>query len=35
MDIYDITKSIVYTYDMSNFTEVISLDSYNYIDEAH
>lgn len=35
MDIYDITKSIIYTYDMSSYDQVLSLDSYNFIDEAH
>jgi hypothetical protein len=35
MDIYDITKSIIYTYDLSPYEQVLTLDSYNYIDEAH
>lgn len=34
MDIYDITKQKVYTYDLSSYDEVISLDAYNYIDES-
>ena len=35
MDIYDITKKRIYTYDMSAYDEVLTLDAYNYIDEAH
>lgn len=35
MDIYDITKSIIYTYDLSSFEQILTLDSYNFIDEAH
>lgn len=35
MDIYDVTKSIVYTQDLSSYDKVISLDVYNYIDELH
>lgn len=33
MDIYDKTKSLIYTYDLSNYDTVFSLDSYTYIDE--
>lgn len=35
MDIYDITKKRVYTYDMSAYDEVLTLDAYNFIDDAH
>ena len=33
MDIYDKTKQIVYTYDLSAFDKVLSLDCYTFIDE--
>ena len=33
MDIYDKTKKRIYTYDLSAFDSVITLDSYNFIDE--
>lgn len=35
MDIYDISKSIIYTYDLSSYEKVLTLDSYNFIDEEH
>lgn len=35
MDIYDITKTLIYTYDLSSYQRVITLDAYNYIDESH
>ena len=35
MDIYDKTKKRIYTYDLNAFDEIISLDSYNYINDAH
>lgn len=35
LDVYDKTKSLIYTYDLSGYQEVISLDAFNYIDEAH
>lgn len=35
MDIYDITKKRIYTYDLSTLDKVYSLDAYNFIDEAH
>jgi hypothetical protein len=35
MDIYDKTKKKIYTYDLSPFNEIISLDSFTYIDESH
>ena len=34
LDVYDKTKKRVYTYDLSGFDKVISLDSYNFIDES-
>lgn len=34
MDIYDKTKGIIYTYDLSAYDEVLSLDSYSYIDDT-
>lgn len=35
LEIYDITKERIYTYDLSSYDKVISLDAYNYINEAH
>lgn len=35
MDIYDISKSIMYTFDLSPYEKVLTLDSYNYMDETH
>ena len=35
IDIYDKTKKRIYTFDLSGYEEIISLDSYNYISEAH
>lgn len=35
MDIYDKTKKRIYTYDLTPFDEIITLDSYTYIDESH
>ena len=35
MEIYDKTKTRVYQYDLSSYQKVHTLDSYNYIDEAH
>lgn len=34
LDIYDKTKKRIYTYDLSSYEEIISLDSYNYINDA-
>ena len=34
IDIYDKTKKRIYTYDLTSFNELISLDSYNFIDSA-
>lgn len=34
-DIFDKTKQKIYTYDLSAYDQIISLDAYNYIDEAH
>lgn len=33
MDIYDKTKKRIYTFDLSGYQDIISLDSYNFIDE--
>lgn len=35
IQIYDKTKTRIYQYDLSSYQQVISLDSYNFIDEAH
>lgn len=35
MDIYDKTKQRIYTFDLTPFDEIVSLDSYNFIDDAH
>jgi hypothetical protein len=35
LEIYDITKGRIYTYELSAYDKVISLDAYNYINEAH
>lgn len=35
MEIYDKTKQRIYTIDLQGFDSVISLDAYNFIDEAH
>ena len=35
LDIYDKSKKRIYTYDLSGYDEVLALDSFNYIDEAH
>lgn len=35
LDIYDKSKKRIYTYDLSAYDEIISLDSYNYITEEH
>ena len=35
MDIYDKTKKRIYTFDLTPYEEVITLDAYNFIDEAH
>lgn len=35
IDIYDKTKKKIYTYDLSAYDEILSLDSFNYINEAH
>ena len=35
LDVYDKTKKRIYTFDLSSYDKVISLDSYNFIDEAH
>lgn len=35
IDIYDKTKKRVYTFDMSSYDKVFTLDAYNYINEAH
>lgn len=32
LDIYDKTKKRIYTYDLTSYDEIVSLDSYNYID---
>jgi hypothetical protein len=34
MDIYDKTKGLIYTYDLSYYDKVLSLDCYTFIDEA-
>lgn len=34
MDIYDKSKGLIYTYDLSSYDEVLSLDCYTYIDES-
>jgi hypothetical protein len=34
MDIYDKSKGLIFTYDLSSYDKVISLDCYSYIDEA-
>ena len=33
LDIYDKTKRRIYTYDLTEFDKIITLDSYNFIDE--
>lgn len=35
LDVYDKTKKRIYTYDLSSFDDIISLDSYNFINDAH
>lgn len=35
LDIYDKTKKRIYTYDLSGYDEIIALDAYNFINEAH
>lgn len=35
IDIYDKTKKKIYTYDLSSYDEILSLDSFNYINEGH
>lgn len=34
IDIYDKTKKRIYTYDLSSYDEIISLDAYNFIDDS-
>ena len=34
-DIYDKTKKRIYTFDLSSYDEIISLDAYNFINEEH
>lgn len=35
MDIYDKTKKRIYTFDLSGYDKVLTLDAYNFINEAH
>ena len=35
MDIYDKTKQQIYTFELGAFDQILSLDAYNYIDEAN
>lgn len=35
MDIYDKTKKRIYTFDLSSYDEIISLDAFNIINDAH
>lgn len=35
LEIYDKTKTKIYEYNLSSYQKVLTLDTYNYIDEAH
>ena len=35
MDIYDKTKKRIYTYDLSPYEQIVTFDSFSYIDEIH
>lgn len=35
LQIYDKTKTLIYQYDLSGYDQVLTLDTFNFIDEAH